>query len=123
MSQSQISFNPDGSIRNWEYCPMVARTELVRLLVRLDVPISMSETDAFEKYIKTAHNPKYVLVSKETTTRDMVKVFTDRKAKLVENLSSSAVNCVCLTYDIWFGNAKEDYFSVVAHYINSDWQL
>ncbi|XP_020408526.1 uncharacterized protein [Zea mays] len=29
MSQSQISFNPDGSMRNWEYCPMVARNELV----------------------------------------------------------------------------------------------
>ena len=53
----------------------------------------------------------------------MVRFFTDRKAKLVENLSSSAVNCVCLTSDIWSGNAKEDYFSVVVHYINSDWQL
>ena len=30
---------------------------------------------------------------------------------------------MCLTYDIWSGNAKEDYFSVVAHYKNSDWQL
>ena len=40
MSQSQISFNPDGSMRNWEYCPIVARTQLVRLLARLDVHIS-----------------------------------------------------------------------------------
>ena len=53
----------------------------------------------------------------------MVNFFTDCKAKLVENLSSSAVNCVCLTSDIWSGNAKEDYLSVVVHYINSDWQL
>jgi len=30
---------------------------------------------------------------------------------------------VCLTSDIWSGNANEDYLSVVAHYINSDWQL
>jgi len=123
MSQFQISFNPDGSMRNWEYCPMVARTELVRLLARLDVPISMGETDTFEEYIRTVHNPNYVSVSRQTTTRDMVKFFTDRKAKLVENLSSSAVNCVCLTSNIWSGNVKEDYLSVVAHYINSDWQL
>ena len=53
----------------------------------------------------------------------MAKFFTDRKAKLVENHSSSSVNCVCLTSDIWSGNAKEDYLSVVVHYINSDWQL
>ena len=102
---------------------MVARTELVRLLARLDVPINMGETDAFEEYIRTAHNPKYVPVSRQTTTRDMVNFFTDRKAKLVENLSSSAINYVCLTSDILSGNAKEDNISVVAHYINSDWQL
>jgi hypothetical protein len=83
MSQSQISFNPDGSMRNWDYCPMVARTELVRLLARLDVPISMCETDAFEEYIRTAHNPKYVPVSRQATTRDIVKFFTDRKANLL----------------------------------------
>jgi hypothetical protein len=53
----------------------------------------------------------------------MVKYFTDRKTKLTKTLSSSAVNCVCLTSDIWSGNAKEDYLSVVAHYINFDWQL
>ena len=29
MSQSQISFNPNGSMRNWKYCPIVARTQLV----------------------------------------------------------------------------------------------
>ena len=30
---------------------------------------------------------------------------------------------MCLTSDIWSSNAKEDYLSVVAHYINYDWQL
>ena len=120
MSQSQISLIPDGSIRNWEYCPQVARRELVRLLARLDVPINMGETDAFEEYIRTAHNPKYVSVSRQTTARDIQKYFNDCKAKLVESFNSSAVNCVCLTSDIWSGNAKEDYLSVVAHYINSD---
>jgi hypothetical protein len=29
MSQSRISFNPDGSMCNCEYCPIVARTQLV----------------------------------------------------------------------------------------------
>ncbi|RLN34361.1 uncharacterized protein C2845_PM03G34450 [Panicum miliaceum] len=62
MSQPQISFNPDGSMRNWDYCPLVARTQLVRLIARLDVPISMGESEAFEEYIKIAHNPKYASV-------------------------------------------------------------
>ena len=54
MSQSQISFNPDGSMLNWDYCPQVARTQLVRLIARLDVPISLGESVAFEEHIKTA---------------------------------------------------------------------
>ena len=110
-------------MRNWEYCPIVARPQLVRLLARLDVPVSLGESDAFEEYIRTAHNPKYVSVSRQTTTRYMLKYFTDCKAKLVETVSSASVNCVCLTSNIWSGNAKKNHLSVVAHYINSDWQL
>jgi len=41
---------------------MRSRTELVRLIARLDVPISMGESEAFEEFIKTAHNPKYASV-------------------------------------------------------------
>jgi hypothetical protein len=123
MYQSHISFNPDGSMRNYEYYPIVARTQLVRLLARLDIPVSMGEYDVLEEYIRTAHNPKYVPVSRQTTIRDLIKYFTDCKAKLVETVSSSSVNYVCLTSDIWSSNANEDYLSVVAHYINFDWQL
>jgi hypothetical protein len=61
-------------------------------------------------------------VSRQSTTRDILKYFTDCKAKLVETFSAS-VNCVCLTFDIWSGNTKEDCISVVSHYINCDWQL
>jgi hypothetical protein len=34
-----------------------------------------------------------------------------------------AASSVSLTSDIWSGNAKEDYISVVAHYVNADWEL
>jgi hypothetical protein len=47
MSQSHISFNPNGSMRNWEYYAMVARNELVRLIARLEVPIKLGENVAF----------------------------------------------------------------------------
>jgi hypothetical protein len=81
-------------MRNWDYCPARARTELCRLLATVDVPISFGECVVFEEYIKNAHNPKFVAVSTQTTTRDLAKLFTERKAKLIELLSSDAVNCV-----------------------------
>jgi hypothetical protein len=30
---------------------------------------------------------------------------------------------IALTSDIWSGNSKEDYISVVAHYVSADWEL
>jgi hypothetical protein len=122
-SQIHISFSPDGSLRSWYYCPMRARTELCRLLSRVDLSISFGECAAFEDYIVNAHNPKFQAVSTQTMTRDLAKMFSDRKSKLVGVLSSDAINYVCLTSNIWSGKTKEDYLSVVAHYINPDWQI
>jgi len=93
------------------------------LLAIVDCAISISEFDAFQDYIRNAHNPTFVIVSRQTTTRDLEKYFTEHKSKLIETLSSFVVNCVCLISDIWSGNTKEDYLSVVAHFINSNWQL
>jgi hypothetical protein len=35
----------------------------------------------------------------------------------------NAASCVCLTSDIWSNNAKEDYLSVVFHFVTDDWEL
>ena len=34
---ARLAFNPDGSVQNWECNPTVARTELCRLIARLDL--------------------------------------------------------------------------------------
>jgi hypothetical protein len=41
--------------------------------------------------------------------------------KLIESFKS--VSSVALTSDIWNGKAIEDYISVVAHFVNSNWEL
>jgi hypothetical protein len=123
LSQSHITFTKDGSIRNWDYSAEVARVELVRLLARLDLPLILGETAAWEEYITRAHNPRYKTVSRQTTTRDLFKYFTDKRDNLIDAFKSNAITSVAITSDIWSGNAKEDYLSVVAHYINADWQL
>ena len=39
------------------------------------------------------------------------------------NLMLLDLSCVALTSDIWSGNAKEDYISVVAHFVSAYWEL
>jgi hypothetical protein len=123
MSQTQIGFNPNGSVRRWEYNADVARVELVRMLARLALPLLIGETDVFKDYIKTAHNHAFAPVSKQTTSRDLFKYFNGKCEKLMTCLQDNVVSSVAVTSDIWSGKAKEDYLSVVAHFINVDRQL
>jgi hypothetical protein len=71
--------------------------------------------------MRIAHNPKFTRVSRQTTIRDFGKYFMSRRDQLIE--SFKFVSSVALTSDIWFGNSKEDFISVVAHYANADSQL
>ena len=121
MVQSKLALNPDG-LKNWVYDPMLARTELCHLIARLDLPLGIGETDAWEDYIKRAHNPLFQKVSRQTTTRDMSKLFDEQRDMLMKSVLPAA-SSISLTYDIWSGNAKEDYISVVAHYVSADWEL
>ena len=94
---------------------------MVRLISRLDLPLAFDELEAFDYYITTAHSPRFTPCSRQTTTRNLTKYFAERRDKLMDTLKH--VSSVALTSDIWSGNAKDDYLPVVAHFINSDWQL
>jgi hypothetical protein len=120
-SESLLKFNDDGSVVHWEYSPSVARTEFCRMIARLDPPLCFGECSAFQEYITRAHNPRFVKSSRQTTARDLIRLFNDCAEQLINVLKF--VSFVALTSDIWSGKAKEDYISVVAHFVNSDWCL
>jgi hypothetical protein len=101
---------------------MVARIELCHLIARLDLPLGVGETQAWEDYIKRAHNPLFEKVSRQTTTRDMAKLFGEQRDMLMKSLLPTA-SSISLTSNIWSGNAKEDYISVVAYYVSVDWEI
>ena len=89
------------------------------MIARLDLPLGIGEIDVWEEYIVRAHNPKFTKVSRQTTTRDLSKLFTERR-NMLKNSVLSGASSVTLTSDIWSGNAKEDYISVVAHFVSVD---
>ena len=84
--------------------------------------MGIGETQAWEEYIVRAHNPRFTKVSRQSTTRDLGKLFNERRDILKKPVLPAA-SSVALTSDIWSGNAKEDYISIVAHYVNADWEL
>jgi hypothetical protein len=84
--QSWLAFNSDASLHNWEYDPIFARTELCCLIAMLDLPLGIGETQDWEDYIARAHNPRFTKVSRHTTTRDLLKLFTERHNVLINSV-------------------------------------
>ena len=100
-------------MHNWDYKPDVARSELCYLIARLNLPLGICEIDAWEEYIVHTHNPRFTKVSRQTTTRDLSNLFSECR-NMLKNFVLSGASSVALTSEIWSGNAKEDYISVVA---------
>jgi hypothetical protein len=120
-SQSHLHFDSDGNLQRFQYNPNVAISELARLIAILDLPLSIGEQPAWEDYISIAHNPNYKHVSRQTMTRDVVALFYLKQVDVKQLLEQSS--CVCLTSDIWSSLAKDDYLSVVFHFVTDDWEL
>jgi hypothetical protein len=117
-NQTSLHFAPDGRLAHFEYSSAVARTEICCFLARLDLPLGLGASPEFEEYIRTAHNPKFEHVSRTTTTSDIDAYFLG-KVDEVKSLLFEA-SCVSLTSDIWSGNDKEDYLSVIVHFVTTE---
>ena len=121
--QSRINFNPDGTARGiFVYDAARQRDALAKLIAVNDLALGFGESDGFVKYIRTAHTPTFTPVSRQTTTRDMKKIAKEGRAAVKEQLASSTFS-VAITSDIWSGRAHQDYITVVAHYVCSNWEL
>ena len=59
------------------------------------------ETQVWEDYIVPAHNPRFAKVSRQTTTRDLGKLFTERRDKL-KNFVLPVASSVALTTNHWY---------------------
>jgi hypothetical protein len=120
-SQSHLHFDSDGNVQCFQYNRNVARSELAHLIDILDLPLNIGEQPAWEDCIRIAHNPNYKYVSRQTTTRDLDALFYLKQVDVKQLLEQTSY--VYLIFDIWSGLAKEDYLSVVFHFVTNDYEL
>jgi hypothetical protein len=69
------------------------------LIARLDLPLGIGDTEAWEEFIVRAHNPRFVKSSRRTTTRDLGKFFNQRR-DVLKNVVLFAALSVALTSNI-----------------------
>jgi hypothetical protein len=66
-------------VYNWDYKSDVVRSKLCRLIARLDLSLGVGETETWKEYIVRSHNPRFTKMSRQTTTKDFSKLFTERR--------------------------------------------
>jgi hypothetical protein len=79
---SPCSFNPDGSARLWEYNADVARSEMYRLIWRLDLPIFLAESSASRTGRKGMQGSNTLLRTKNLKTHSLSYILMMNKFQL-----------------------------------------
>jgi hypothetical protein len=97
-AQSVLNYGSDGSVRSWDYNPKTTHIKLCHLIARLDLHLGIGAYDAFIEYISHTHNPRYVPVCSQTTTKDFVKHFNQTRTVMLDCLT--ACSFVAITSDI-----------------------
>lgn len=84
---------------HWKYFVALAQRKLCCLIARLGLSLCFGETDAFQNYITRAQNPKYVKSYRQTTDRDLIRIYNGRAKQLI-NILNSFVLFIALTFNI-----------------------
>lgn len=100
--------------------------DLMDLFIDSYHPFSLVEERGFLKFCRNI--PGYVLPSRKTVSQKMLPaLYESTKAsvteKLKQSVSSSEVQKICLTSDLWTSRANESYIAVTGHYINDSFEL
>ena len=61
-------------------------------------------------------------MSRGTIRSDILALFSKKKLELQDEFRRGTFS-IALTSDVWSGRSKQDYISVVAHYVDGDWNL
>jgi hypothetical protein len=60
-----MNFDSNGDVQRFWYNSSVARSELARLIARLDLPLNICEQPTWKDYIRIARNHNYKHVSRQ----------------------------------------------------------
>ncbi|KAM0926139.1 hypothetical protein ACQ4PT_003946 [Festuca glaucescens] len=95
--------------------------EIIATMIIFHVyPFRMVEHFWFNVLMKTL-NPSYQKMSRTTIKNECMRIFQSRKETLKKELKHD--NKISLTCDLWTSNQTLCYMSLVAHYIDSDWNM
>ncbi|KAM3875305.1 E3 SUMO-protein ligase ZBED1-like [Diretmus argenteus] len=98
-----------------------AITQLVSTMIETDMrPISVVEGEGFKQLIQYLE-PEYVMPSRATIIKRIVKRFEEKKDALKVKLARA--DKLALTTDCWTALTNESYMTTTCHFIDADWEI
>ncbi|CAM8999468.1 unnamed protein product [Rhodiola kirilowii] len=120
--QMQLGLNASGNLSNFKFDKNAARQELVKYIIKAELPFTFIEKYDFCGMIQRSFQPQFTGFSATTCKRDVLKLFSTSKAELMKFFDEFDGK-VCLTSDVWSSRQKMGYMSLTAHYIDKNWVL
>lgn len=105
----------------WRFDQDALRAAFAEMVVEDELPFALGEKSGFRKFMSKAC-PRFQVPSRRTSTRDIVCLYFQERAKLKKFFKDSC-NRVCLTTDCWTLQQQDSYMTVTASFIDQNWDL
>ena len=110
-----------GKLRCKKIDQTICRSKIALAIIKHNLSFSFVEYDAIRDVLKYL-NPDVKLISRNTTTSDVLKVYLNEKEGLKDELAKIP-NRICLTSNLWTSCTQEGYICLIAHYVDLNWKL
>ncbi|RDX79021.1 hypothetical protein CR513_40605, partial [Mucuna pruriens] len=117
----QMMLDMQGKLKSRKTDNMVLHDFWAALILKHDLPSKFVEYEELRSWIKYL-NPNAILISRNTTKVDVLKIYMREKAKVKEELASIPSR-ISLTSNLWTSCNIEGYISLIAHYVDTNWKL
>ncbi|KFK41380.1 hypothetical protein AALP_AA2G123000 [Arabis alpina] len=120
-TQSQKVIYNEGQLQSAKVSELVFREAVNQMLVIEELPLALVENTTFRHFCNKVN--LYKPHSRSTATRDIVKMFVERKSALKQWFLASKQR-VSLTTDILVSQVTgASYMVISAHYVDNNWRL
>ncbi|XP_019089035.1 PREDICTED: zinc finger BED domain-containing protein RICESLEEPER 2-like [Camelina sativa] len=119
--QTQAVISDDGKLQDGRLTESVFREASNEMLVLAELPLAFIECMAWRHFCNKCN--LFKPHSRRTASRDIIQMFSARKASLKAWLSSQQ-HRVSLTTDIWTAKVtRASYMVITVHFVDAEWRL
>uniref|UniRef100_A0A803PEN4 BED-type domain-containing protein n=1 Tax=Cannabis sativa TaxID=3483 RepID=A0A803PEN4_CANSA len=111
----------DGGLVAKTYNAELVKENIARMLVMDELPFSFVDRQGFKDLMRLVE-PRFVVPSRRTVTRDCFNLYMKEKKRLKEYFIGKKLR-VCLTTDTWTSCQNLNYMVLTSHYVDENWCL